>query len=617
MRRLTFFCLSTVSLFSLNSYADDFSVPAENAPGVVISATRTPTPANQVGSSVTVITSEQIEQRQPQSVVDILRDVPGVTVAQNGGIGQTAEIYMRGAPVGHTLVLIDGLQVNDPSNIDTAYDFAYLTPENIERIEVLRGPQSTLYGSQAIGGVINIITKHGQSATPQGYLDTFLGSYNTRKTGAGTSGSLERFSYNIDASHLETDGISSVAKRFGGVESDPYRNNTLSGDMRAQLTDNASVGISSHALSATSQFDNFDTSGGGNAKDYTRTHQYTTHAFGDLSLLDGVWKQEFALSNMQLKREYATGFGYSALSGDRNQFDWTHHVQLPDGHLATLGLTESLDSAGSLRSRKNQAAFLQDQFSIAKNLFITVGGRVDYYSDFNSARTWRLAPAYVIDATGTTLKASYGTGFRVPSLFQLFDPFSGTPTLRPERSRGVDAGFEQRIMGDKVTFGSTYFYNNISNLIDFDDSTFKYFNVSNARTQGVENTLTWRPDLYWTARLNYTYMRTEDESTHTSLLRRPKNTFGANADYRFDGGKGDAGVYFNYVGSRLDSGFGFPAPHVENDGYQTLGLSASYQVTDYAKFYSRLDNILNKRYMAVYGYGNPGFTAFGGVRLTY
>lgn len=587
---------------------------ADIAPPIVISATRIPTDASRIGSSVTVLDRAEIERKQKPTVIELLRDVPGVSVAGSGPQGQTSRVFLRGAESRHTLVIIDGMVVNDPADVGNAFDFAYLSTDNIERVEVLRGPQSTLYGSDAIGGVILINTRKGAGKKSSSRVAAEGGSHNTYRVSAGHGGSLERFDYNLDVSRFRTGGISAFNEKRGGVDEDGSDINTFSGSARAQVADNASVSLVGRAVDGYAEFDDF----GFDALNHTSSREYNTRLSGDLSMMEGRWKQELGISNYLIMRDSVSTFGDPKYRGERQKADWVHTLKINDEHTGTLGLetsregfkTDSVDS----KSTNTQSVFVQDQVAINNRFFVAVGGRVDNHSTFGSEATWRIAPAYLIESTDTRLKASAGTGFKAPSLFQLYSAF-GNPALNPEESIGYDVGFEQALWGDSLSFGATAFYNDIDNLIDYDFATNKYLNVGKARTRGVESFIALRPLPDLTMKLNHTYTSAEDRNTGQQLLRRPKHQFSAEVDKTFMDGKADVGVLWRHVGVRRDIDLAFS--RANNPTYSTLELNGSYQIMEGVTLTGRIENALNREYEEVYGYGTPGRSAYISVRSEF
>ncbi len=636
MSKLSFFVAPAFAVALLSSTAF-----ADSPTSITIYALRAPVELNRIASSVTVIDRDQIEREHKPTVVELLRAVPGISIPNQGGIGQTSRVFMRGTNSNHVLVVMDGVAVNDPADPATAFDFSNLTTDNVERIEVLRGPQSTLYGSQAIGGVINIITRKGQGAPSHNAFAEY-GRYNSSKLGVGSSGVAGRTSYSFSASNSHTDGISSFDKKLGGREKDGNDTMTFSGNVANRITDNFTAKLTMRYNRSVTDFDspgsiaNFGLRPDDDTFPNSDSRQLNLRGAGELSLLDGKWTQELGLSTLYLNRDliteyfpppfYPASFGRQQYLGRRDTVDWVHHLTLIPDHLFTVGAEISTENfkkngaAGSLSGVNvdNRAIFADDQYSVTESLFVNVGARFDDHQSFGRQFTWKVAPGYNIKSTGTRLKTTYGTGFKAPSLSQLYDPSAGNPALKPERSRGWDAGFEQSLWGDKATFGTTLFRNDITGLIGFGPAPlYATLNVGKARTQGVESSIFLRPAVDWTVNANYTYSIADNRIADTSLLRRPKNMANAAAAYRYGEGN-DVGLNVRYVGPSRDSYYASPVGAVIGmKAFTTLGLFTNYTLNPTVTLYGRLDNVLDKRYEEISGYGQPGMSLFVGTKARF
>lgn len=614
--------------------ADETIAESYTRPHLIINALRDERPLNQVASSVTVIDQEQLQRENKQTLTEVLRGVPGLSVAQSGGPGQTTRVFMRGMNSNHLLVLVDGMVVNDPSDPATAYDFSNLTTDNIEQIEILRGPQSTLYGSQALGGVINVVTKKG-AGTPKITGTAEYGRYNSAKLQSGINGTAGGTSYSLSAATSHTNGISVFDKKFGGREKDAANTYTLSANVASKLTDNFTAKLNGRynrldaELDSVGSIGNFGARPDDDREPTTDSRQLNLRAAGELSLLGGNWVQELGFSTLHVTRDYITEyfdsffaphFGGQDYQGRRDTIDWVHHLKLLPSHKTTVGFEAYTDyfKRTDLKSQNvdNRAAFIDDQYFITPDLFVNYGGRVDDHQAFGRAYTWKVSPGYDIKATGTRLKASYGTGFKAPSLSQLFDPVAGNPNLDPERSKGYDFGFEQSLLDEKLIFGSTVFRNHITDLIGFGPSPlFLTLNVGKARTQGVENSITVKPVKGLTLTTNYTYTQAENRKTHADLLRRPKHQFLFGSTYDYSD-KGDVGLNMRYNSSRRDF-YWQNSSLTTIAGYTVVDLVTNYKVNKNASVYARLDNVLDKRYEEISGYGQPGRGLYVGIKASY
>ena len=463
-------CSASYVVFMADAQAQD----AVSALELVITPTRTPTPIKRVGSSVTVITEKDIEKSHKDTVADLLRNVPGIEIAQSGGQGQISRIFLRGTESNHTLVLIDGVEVNDPSSPDTAFDFAHLTTDNIERIEILRGPQGTLYGSEAIGGVINITTKKGKGL-PGATAFVETGSFRHVKAGVGSSGEFGRFNYSAQVSRTNREGFTAVDERLGASEEDGYENTSFSSRVGATLTDTVSAHAAMRYADAEAEYDDgFPLQ---DANNIGKSQEFSGRGGVDVSLFEGRWKQEFSASYSNIERKNVDGFPRRS-EGDRTKLDWLNHVALSPSQLVTLGMeTEETtyknrdNFSNAKASVRNNAVFVQDQLTLGEAFSTALGLRWDDHEEMGDEVTFRVAPSYLFAESGTRLKGSYGTGFKAPSLFELYDSFYGNRNLKPESSRGVDVGVEQSLLAGKLALGTTIFRNDIKDLINSDPVT--------------------------------------------------------------------------------------------------------------------------------------------------
>ncbi len=609
---------------------------AATIPEIVVTATRSPADLSQIASSMTIIDEEEIERKNKPTIAELLRGVPGLSVANSGGPGQSTRVFMRGTNSNHVLVLMDGVRLNDPSDPNDAFDFANLMTDNIARIEILRGAQSTLYGSQAIGGVINIISKQGSGAPRYNGFSEY-GRYNSSRAGVGAQGEAQGLSYALQVSNYHTNGISSMAKRFGGQEKDGSNIYTFSGNVAGKLTDQLTAKLNLRYNRNNTQFD----SPGSFTRPYddsfpnNDTRQIQGRVAGEYSSLGGKWTQELGFSYLTLHRNQITElfdssfnsyFGRQQYVSWREKADWVHHVKLIPDHAFTFGVEAWSDhyklntipqiALGELNV-DNRALFFDDQYTITPNLFVNAGIRSDMHQSFGRQTTWKVAPGYRIGKIGTLLKASYGTGFKAPSLFSLYDLTYGNPLLSSETSKSYDAGFEQTLWGDKVTFGATIFRNDIRGLLDTVEVApliYKYVNIGRARTQGVESSLEFRPSADWRIAGTYTFTQADDRSTDKRLKRRPKHLVNVSTDWQYSQ-EGDVGVSLRHVGTSFDSNFSFSPANTSP--FTTLDLYTNYRINQTATLYGRIDNLLDKRYEEVYGYGEPGLSLFAGVKLSY
>ncbi|HTT80460.1 MAG TPA: TonB-dependent receptor [Stellaceae bacterium] len=616
--------------------ADDTTLAQMSLPPVVISATLLPTPASEIGSSVTVITAADIAQTQARTLPDVLNDVPGLNVVQAGGPGSLTQVYIRGADANHTKVLIDGIDVSDPSSPDGSFDFSQLLASDIARIEILRGPASGLYGSDAIGGVIDIITKTG-SGPPQVHGSIEGGSFDTFNQTAGVSGSTGRFSYDFDVAHFhsgDTDVTPSGLLVPGRPLNPDYDDNkTVSTKLGAQLTDNLDVGVVARYVDTDLNSTSDDFLGPEAASSYSDNHELFTRAFAHLVSFGGVFDETVGIAYTDYHRRFldpnpddiALGNDPADYNGSRTKLDWRGIVKLMPGEVLVLGAEHELDrlddSTPVSAHVTNDAGYAELQSSFDRRLFNSLSLRYDENGSFGGHPTFREAPAYLIPETGTKLKGSVGTGFKAPTLDELYDnypqyDFFANPALTPETSLGYDAGFEQSLWDKRVEFGSTYFHNDISNLIEINQTGTSYANIGRATTYGAENYLSWRPWRALTLRLDYTYTMANDDITHTELVRRPKHKASLNARWQATARLSFAATVL-YVGAWSDINRSGTASGLTATPYTLINLAGSYDLGRGISLFARIDNLLNRHYQDPIGFQHQGLGVFGGMKVAF
>jgi vitamin B12 transporter len=452
---------------------------------VVVSPTGIVTPSGQVASSVTVITDQDIQTQQYRSVPDVLNTVPGLNVVQTGGPGGQTSVFMRGTNSNHTKVLVDGIDVSDPSTPNGAFDFAHLLAADILQLEVLRGPQSGLYGSDAIGGIISIVTQKGDGS-PRATASIETGSFKTFNQTAGLSGSQDNFNYALNVAHLHAGDIPVTPLELmppgQKANGNNYDNMTYSTKLGADINQYWSVNSVVRYTDATLLFTG-DRGFPGTPNPTQSTHavqQFFTREEAVSSLLDGRIKNYFAVNYANNRSsDIAPGDPVATVTtGERIKYDWHSVTELAGGHDLIIGAaqqTDRMDTTGFSAANGNKAGFVELQSEFAKRFFLVANMRDDFNDQFGEHATYRIAPAVIIPFTETKLKASYGTGFKAPTLSDLFQNFPdfgffGNPNLKPEQSEGYDAGFEQPLFNDRVRFGSTYFHNSITDLITTNDT---------------------------------------------------------------------------------------------------------------------------------------------------
>ncbi|MGX5736217.1 TonB-dependent receptor plug domain-containing protein [Bosea thiooxidans] len=625
---------------SLLALATCFPALAQSEPGtfaldeIVVSATGTPTPAREVASSVTVITAKDIEQQQRRTLPQALAAVPGLNIVQIGGPGGQTSVFMRGTNSNHVKVMIDGIEANDPSTPNRSFDFGSMLTDDIERIEVLRGPQSGLYGANALGGVISITTKRGEGP-PKATARVEAGSHGSFNQSAGFSGGDDRFNYAFNVAHMRSDSTDSVPPQLipPGVKVRPnaYDAYTYSSRLGFALTETLSVNWVGRYTDG--QFrSTYDNGFPGRPTPY-RSLQNDAQGFTRGEVVwnpsGGRFVNRFGVSYSSQDRSARQPGAFGLLSlptedlGERTKLDWRGDLELAKGHGLIMGLQyerERLDTASLTASNGSKAAFLEYQGNIEDRYFIAANIRHDHDDSYGGHTTYRIAPAMIVPGTETKLKASYGTGFKAPTLSELFIDyrpgynFFGNPNLKPEESRGWDIGFEQPLFDKRLQLGATWFQNDIENLIVTNTTGDSYANVGKAKTKGLEAFAALAVSPQFRVRADYTFTLAKDESALQELLRRPRHKASATASWT-PMEKLTLSATLIYVGPWVDGNRDFSVPRLKAKGATLVNLAAEYKATEKVTVFGRIDNLFDKRWESPVGFLVPGFGAFGGIKL--
>ncbi len=605
---------------------------------VVVSATKTPVPISQVTSAVEVITGEELEQKKLKTVADALRLAQGVSVLSNGGPGREATVRIRGGSNTHTLVLIDGAIVN--SATQGFYDFSSLTAENIERIEILRGAQSMLYGSDAMGGVINVITKNGRGA-PSGSLFTEYGSFATIREGAQASGAKGPFDFAGSVSRWDTSGFSTVSNKRGAAERDGFHNWQGSARLGAALPkdgrldfslrwSNSDVGLDS--VTSTAKSDVLGSKQTTRSLILSGTYEQPLTSWWSQKLTVGQSNERTLFDGGTVRRNVETG-AVSTLSPRtlsdieilNRRAEWQHNVQIGKPLLLTAGY-QYRDEQGNnpsfqpsttrLKILSSHAGFAQAQVNLSDRVFVTGGGRQDRFNTFGDATTYRVTSGYMHHETGTKIRGSYATGFRSPSINQLFFPGFGNPDLKPEKSKSADMGVDQNLLDGKLKLNAGYFWNHFDNLIQnvLAGALQRPENVGQARAQGWE--LGFRMDVLreLSVRGQYTYTLTRDLSNNCRLSRWPIDQASLGVSYQ-----PIASLHINmdyrFVGARNNDPNNTPSQRMGSFG--VVNVSTTYDVNKTMQVFGRVENLTNQDYEEIAGYGTAIRSVYGGVKISF
>ena len=608
-----------------------FSPSEAEVESVVVSATRFDIPLDQSPASASVISSEELEQKQIQRVSDALREVPGLSVVQTGVPGQLTSVFTRGLRSEHTQILLDGIPINQ--GLQGAFNFADFTTEDIDRIEVVRGPQSTIYGPRALAGVIQIFTKQG-TGTPGGMFAAEGGSYDTFREWSQSDGKVDDFDYSVGASRLDTENAR---------PNNNYRNTAAIAD----------VGWSPNPPSPGT--------GSAVASEQLRIGSLFTYSVSDIGLPNTIfdprpidhffterwligphidwkptewWDHKLIVAydhERQINEPNEDGFvGATRAVFERTQVDYQNDLRPVAWLTLTSGFYYSRINAGQERPFvlfgptfisdhiDETAGFLEATLTPVEDLIFVAGGRFDHFNQFGGIWTYRFAGSYKIDKTNTILHSSLGTGFSPPSSQDKI--FGNNFGLKPEEDLGWDIGIRQQLWQNRVDVGLTYFHNDLSNVIGF-NGLFDTLNLGSAETQGLEAELHAQPIPNCVLTAAYTYLEAEKTSSKdvsqlqgARLPRRPRNELYVSASYLW-WKRLRTVVEAKFVNAREELNFG--GPNFDIEDYSFVNIAAEYEVNPHFSIFGRIDNLANEHYSEVFGFPALGRAAYGGVKVRF
>jgi len=588
---------------------------------VVVTANKTPTEKSKVGSTVYVVTKKDIEQQSKPTAIDYLNQVPGINVSPQGGLGTISTFMMRGLPGEYTKTFVDGIDVSDVTYTKTQTHYGQFLAGDLDRIEVLQGSQGALYGADAIAGVIDISTLdtdvrglHQRIYGEAGSRGTYLGGY------ALNTGS-DRGTFGLNISGLSTDGFSTAAS---GTEKDGYQNLTGTIGGRINVNENLSLFANGLFIKGNSDFDD----GFGPPPDYlvqdSSAHSTYRQAAGrigaDFKLFDGSLSNTVALQYSDLARRSVDGFGgVSTFDGAHLKLDYQGSVALTPTLTANFGADwERLhaDTTGGFsgaidKSISMGGGWLETIWTPVKPLTLTASVRQDEHSLYGGHTTWRATGSYNFADTGTRLHSSVGTGYRAPSLYELYDPTYGNVDLHPETSVSFDFGVEQRFLDDKLIADATFFMANINDYIGFDPITFQNIQTNGVtRTRGLETSIAYAPTSWLDFKGMYTYTSAIQPDGERQV-RIPRHVIGLSAAVK----PAERWTVSATGRAALDTVDGFPQGPLKD--YFLLDAKVSYKPTDATEIYLRGENLLDQKYEVVKGYGTPRLGVFAGFKATF
>lgn len=620
---------------------------------IVITAARTPIPLANAGPGTTVITREEIEARAPQFLTDLLREVPGFAVTRNGGQGQQTQLRVRGAEANHVLVLVDGIEANDLTR-DDAFDFAHLMAADIERVEIVRGPQSALWGSDALAGVINVITRRAAGTRTGVAVETGSnGTVDTRASLGGSRGDLEG---SVSVDHFRTDGIN-VSRQ--GKEADGYDNTSL--NTRASWQALPALRLELTGRYAKASVDTDGDLGLGVPSDTggeTSIEQAYTALRGKLDTFEGHWRHEgYAtwshMGNRDLDLQAfidaeVTGNKYKA--GYQTSLSRHTALGLPAAHVLTLAFDyerQTFRQRGpvtqfgdpNLRHALEVHGYAGEyRLTVQQHSTLALSGRWDDNDSFADIGTWRVAFTQALPATGTTLSAAYGTGQKAPTFYDRFGfstngqfspVFIGNPNLEPEKSRGWEVGIQQAWWQDRLSMGATYFSERLTDEINgyvTDPVSFTATALNQPGTShrdGVEISLRARPLHSLETALGYTWLDANqidrNSGRRVEEVRRAPHSVSASATWTSDDRRTSLNFHLSHTGTREDDSFlppSYAAARVMLDAYSLAGVTARRELLPWLSLQARLENIFDEQHPEVFGFRSEGFLGYVGVTVS-
>ncbi|HSI86313.1 MAG: TonB-dependent receptor plug domain-containing protein [Candidatus Methylacidiphilales bacterium] len=601
---------------------------APAAPEVVVLATRVRQPIDTIGSTITRIDAEEIKRAQRVDLRDVLLYSPGVNTNVSGGRGSNSSVSIRGNRSDHTLILVDGVKVNSGMFNNAGTFLSNSGVNGVSSVEVLRGPQSTLYGSEAIGGVIALNTARGEG-TPGGFLYAEGGTFNSYREGFTSQGSAGKLSYNVsygreDTTNQRPNNDYSSNRYALRVDYDITPELTMGATLRGQFSE--------YQEPSSIRPEEF---GSNDLNAYTQSESNIFTVFANWKVNE-IWETKLTLGGYDERYRFHNPptvptdpySSYIADSGNYSaQLQSTIHVAPCNTIVAGAEYfwQTGHDNSFKWSEANNEALYIQDQWEVIENLNLTAGFRYDHYQVVGDALTYRFAGSYLIKDTDTKLRASYGTAFKAPSFLQLYSTSSfalGNQDLRPEESRGVDVGFDQYLCNRKVQFSATFFQNEVSDLIAYVSGpafTGSYTNRDRARNYGLE--ISASAELFDNWRTSAAYTLTESFNSTPGGTERvdyvPRHMLRLETSYRaFNCWTFGAG--FDYSADREGTDFA-PFPSVKVNVEDTFNLRAftRWDINEHVAVTARAENLTDDQNSVIIGYPTLGRAVYGGVEIKF
>jgi vitamin B12 transporter len=601
---------------------------------IIVIATGIEQDIDDTGAAISILSEADIRDQQSITLSAILQELPGVNVTQSGGLGSQSSVRIRGAENDQTLVLINGIRVNDPSTPDGSFDFGNLLAGNIERVEVLRGASGVTWGSQAVGGVVNITTKRPTEDVTL-FAQGEYGAHDTVRLVSNASGKLGPVGLSIGGGYARTDGISAFS---GGTEPDGYRQYSASGQLQVDMTDNIRLEASGYYADSRVDNDSVFPPYSSDDSQFSLAKEIYGNASIHANTLDGRFQNRLGFSIADINRDIISPYFTSLPRGRTERFEYRGDFALIEQLRFVFGAEKEdsrYENSGERDSTGIDSFFFQTVFKPADGLTLTGGIRHDEHEDFGGNTSLAGNLVYRLSEDGPTIRASYAEGFRAPSLIDLDDrPFGyGTPDLLPETAKSYEIGVDQSLIGQAVRMSVTLFQRDTRNQIAFAACPVApdpapevctigsrpygtTLNIERNRTSGVEAVLLIAPVERLRIDANYTWLDTENRSSGANfgneLARRPASSLYVNATYQTGFGL-NLGADLQMVGDSFDD----LANSRHLDGYLLAGVRASMPVSDGIEIFGRIDNLFDVNYETATDFGSPGRSAYMGARARF
>ena len=571
------------------------------------------TPTYSQAYSIDIVSEEELEEAGDIPLADYLARRAGISFTRNGPIGGTANLRVRGLDDQYLTVRIDGIDVTDPSGPQMVYDFGQITTSGISRIEILKGSQSAAFGSEAVAGVINIVTARAEEDGPSAEVEVEAGTYGTYRGSLTTAYRDERVELAFNVSRITTDGFSAQDENDGNDEADGFDQTRMSVSGSYRLTDAVTLGLSAFASDSEAEFDEFG--GDGTPDEVVETDQRGARIYAEVYAL-GI-DHNFAVTRYDIDRTSRSNGNEDTFEGDRLGATYTGAVDLTDRATLAFGAEwtrEEFQTDGAEGDETTSGVFGEVLFQATPQAELALALRYDSHSDFDDVVSGRAALAFDLP-DGLTLRAVAATGFRAPSLYERFDPVFGNEDLEPEESRSLEFGVEKRFSRGEVE--ATVFYTEIDELIGFGDSTYVQV-PGTSRTRGIEleasYDVTDRIGLFG----NYTYTDAEDAEGER-LLRVPRHDVALGLEAllteRLSGR-----FLVRHVSDQVDAIFPpptFAAVPVDLDDYTVADASLTYAFDARAEAYLRVENLFDEEYQTALGFGTSDRAVYAGIRASF